>query len=81
MRQEMKEHKGTNRPDRGSREKAGATSTVNFELNPFYERLLEMKEERPAAFNNLSAATRLAVRAYIKAKQTSSETKARKTAA
>ncbi len=44
------------------------TATGNFEVNPFYENLLEMKERKPAAFKNLSPATRFAVEAYLKAK-------------
>lgn len=78
----MKEQKRTNKTGPGSRADAErTTSAVSFELNPFYENLLEMSDQRPSAFNNLSAATRLAVEAYIKAKQTSSEAKVRKTAA
>ncbi|HEX8707228.1 MAG TPA: hypothetical protein VF723_03115 [Pyrinomonadaceae bacterium] len=40
-----------------------------FEVNSFYEALLEMREQKPAAFKSMSAATRLAVEAYVKAKQ------------
>lgn len=78
----MKEQKRTNKT--GTVSLAGAKRSmgaVSFEINPFYERLLEMRDERSSAFNSLSAVTRLAVDAYIKAKQSSSETKVRKTAA
>ncbi|HEV2915156.1 MAG TPA: hypothetical protein VGX92_17900 [Pyrinomonadaceae bacterium] len=42
---------------------------VNFEVNPFYENLLEMRERKPAAFRNLSPATRFAVEAYLEARR------------
>lgn len=45
------------------------TGAGSFEVNPFYENLLKMKEKKPAAFKNLSPATRFAVEAYLKAKQ------------
>ncbi|HEY0321263.1 MAG TPA: hypothetical protein VGC66_09935 [Pyrinomonadaceae bacterium] len=47
-------------------------SAVGFEANPFYERLLELREQKPAAYNIMSAATRLAVEAYVKAKDSAS---------
>jgi hypothetical protein len=45
------------------------TGSQDFEVNPFYENLLEMKDRKPAAFKNLSPATRFAVEAYLKAKR------------
>lgn len=47
-------------------------SAVGFEVNPFYEQLLEMREKKPAAYNIMSAATMLAVEAYVKAKLSAS---------
>ncbi|HEX8476036.1 MAG TPA: hypothetical protein VF666_18700 [Pyrinomonadaceae bacterium] len=58
-----------------------SAAATEFDLNPFYERLLEMQEQKPSAFNNLSAATRLAVQAYVKAKQAFWKPEANKTAA
>ena len=45
---------------------------VEFELNPYYEQLLEMREQKPAAYRVMSAATHLAVEAYVKAKRAAS---------
>jgi hypothetical protein len=45
-----------------------AASANGFESNPFYERLLEMKQNQPDTFKTLSAATRIALEAYIRAK-------------
>ncbi len=47
--------------------KQGASAT-GFESNPFYERLLEMKQHKPDTFKTLSVVTRIALEAYIKAK-------------
>ncbi|HKS30432.1 MAG TPA: hypothetical protein VJS44_21580 [Pyrinomonadaceae bacterium] len=54
---------------------------IGFEVNPYYERLLEMREQKPAAYKVMSAATRLAVEAYVKAKDAASTEVARKAAA
>jgi hypothetical protein len=56
-------------------------SVVGFEVNPFYEQLLEMREKKPAAYNVMSAATRLTVEAYVKAKDSASGHVAAKAAA
>lgn len=56
-------------------------SAPGFEANPFYEQLLEMREQKPAAYNIMSAATRLAVEAYVKAKNSASGHSAAKAAA
>ncbi|MBC7910466.1 MAG: hypothetical protein H7Y30_08200 [Pyrinomonadaceae bacterium] len=45
-----------------------AGSAIGFESNPFYERLLEMKQNKPDTFKTLSAVTRIALEAYIRAK-------------
>jgi hypothetical protein len=58
-----------------------AKNPVGFEVNPFYEQLLELRETKPAAYNIMSAATRLAVEAYVKAKDSASEHGAAKAAA
>lgn len=49
--------------------KKSVKSSVEFELNPYYEQLLEMRENKPAAFKMMSAATRLSVDAYVRAKE------------
>ncbi len=54
---------------------------VEFEINPYYEQLLEMREHKPAAYRVMSAATRLAVEAYVKAKEASRARKQVKAAA
>lgn len=62
---------------RTKKERAPATlkqgGRVKFEINPYYEQLLEMREKKPAAYKIMSAATRLAVEAYMKAKLAASE--------
>lgn len=58
-----------------------AAKVVAFEINPFYERLLEIKDHRPEAYRVMSPAARFAVEAYIKAKQSCAELKDCKTAA
>lgn len=45
---------------------------VEFEINPYYEQLLVMREQKPAAYRVMSAATLLAVDAYVKAKDAAS---------
>ena len=47
----------------------GADANEGFAANPFYERLLELRETKPAAYRTMSNATRLAVEAYVKARQ------------
>lgn len=54
---------------------------VEFEINPYYERLLEMRETKPAAYKVMSAATRLTVEAYVRAKEAASHHHAVKAAA
>jgi hypothetical protein len=54
---------------------------VEFELNPYYEQLLEMREKKPAAYKVMSPATRLAVEAYVKAKDAATVRRQRKAAA
>lgn len=56
-------------------------SAVGFEVNPYYEQLLEMRENKPAAYRIMSTATRLAVQAYVKAKEAASSDVATKRAA
>lgn len=56
-------------------------SGARFEINPYYEQLLEMREKKPAAYKVMSAPTRLAVEAYVKAKQAAAERKETKIAA
>lgn len=60
---------------------AKTTHRMEFEINPFYERLLEIKAHQPEAFRVMSPAARFAVEAYLKAKQSSAELKDCKTAA
>ena len=60
---------------------SNAKVAVGFEVNPFYEQLLEMRETKPAAYRVMSAATRLAVEAYVKAKEADSHHKATRAAA
>lgn len=55
--------------------------TVVFEINPYYEQLLELREKKPAAYKVMSTATHLAVEAYVKAKVAAVENKAVKAAA
>jgi hypothetical protein len=57
-----------------AKEQAGMKEkvSVGFEINPYYEQLLEMREKKPAAYRVMSSATRLAVEAYVKAKEAAS---------
>lgn len=71
MKQQRKSEKG----------QAGQKATVDFEVNPYYEQLLEMREQKPAAYRVMSAATRLALEAYVKAKDAASVQLATKAAA
>jgi hypothetical protein len=71
MKQQRKSGKG----------EASQKGTVGFEVNPYYEQLLEMREKKPAAYKIMSAATRLAVEAYVKAKVAASVEVATKAAA
>jgi len=64
-----------------ARESPVEDSPGGFELNAFYERLLEMREQNLSAFNTMSNATRLAVEAYIKAKLNFAKPRADKAAA
>ncbi|MBD0370094.1 MAG: hypothetical protein ICV60_04615 [Pyrinomonadaceae bacterium] len=69
---------------RAKKEKASASfkaAAVSFEVNPYYEQLLEMREKKPAAYRTMSTATRLAVEAYIKAKEAAAGEVVRKAAA
>ena len=61
--------------------RASAKGAVGFELNPYYEQLLEMREKKPAAYKMMSAATRLSVEAYVRAKDAASQGVERKAAA
>jgi hypothetical protein len=54
---------------------------VGFEINPYYEQLLEMRETKPAAYKIMSVATRLTVEAYVRAKEAASQHPAIKAAA
>jgi hypothetical protein len=60
--------KRNNKSQTDARPDVKETGAADFEVNPFYENLLEMKEKKPSAFKNLSPATRFAVEAYLKAK-------------
>jgi hypothetical protein len=71
----MKEQRKT------AKAEADQKGTVGFEVNPYYERVLELREKKPAAYRVMSAATRLAVEAYVKAKQAASTDVATKAAA
>jgi hypothetical protein len=51
---------------------ARGKGTISFELNPYYEQLLEMREKKPGAYRVMSSATRLALDAYEKAKEAAS---------
>lgn len=73
--EEMKAHK------KAGKVEAARKGTVGFEVNPYYEGLLEMREKKPAAYKIMSAATRLAVEAYVKAKDAASVDVAAKAAA
>lgn len=66
-----------------TKEKTGlnAKAAIGFEVNPFYEQLLEMREKKPAAYRVMSSATRLAVEAYVKAKEAASHQGATRAAA
>jgi len=57
-----------------------AEVVVEFELNPYYEQLLERRERKPDAYRVMSAPTHLAVEAYVKAKDASFRQAARKAA-
>ncbi len=63
----MKEHR------RDKREQASRKGAVGFEPNPYYEQLLEMREKKPAAYKMMSAATRLSVEAYVRAKESAEQ--------
>ena len=41
----------------------------HFELNAFYERVLELRRDRPAAFDSLAPVTKQALYAYETAKR------------
>ena len=56
------------RKQRKEKEQAVAKGAVGFEVNPYYEQLLEMREKKPAAYRVMSMPTRLAVEAYVRAK-------------
>ncbi|HEX8745904.1 MAG TPA: hypothetical protein VF717_01820 [Pyrinomonadaceae bacterium] len=71
----MKEQRKTGKGE------AGQKGAVGFEVNPYYERLLELRDEKPEAYRVMSAATRLAVEAYVKAKLAASVEVATKAAA
>ena len=73
--------KGGEMKDQRKVRKAGLKSAVGFELNPYYEQLLEMREKKPAAYRVMSMATRLAVEAYVKARDAASEPAAARAAA
>lgn len=60
----MKEQRKQRKEKEGS-----AKGAVGFEVNPYYEQLLEMREKKPAAYRVMSIATRLAVEAYVRAKE------------
>lgn len=53
-------------PDRLQRAAAGV---VAFELNPFMERLIEMRREHPKSFAGMSPAVKLALGHYEAAKR------------
>jgi hypothetical protein len=57
----------------GERGGLKAASAVGFEINPYYEQLLEMREKKPAAYRVMSTATRLAVDAYVRAKEAAAQ--------
>ncbi|MGH9943600.1 MAG: hypothetical protein ACRD9R_14740 [Pyrinomonadaceae bacterium] len=63
----MKERK--RRAGKGTNVATSETNATGFEVNPFYERLLEMQHINPSAYQTFSAATHFAVAAYVKAKQ------------
>ena len=58
-----------------------AGERVEFEINPYYEQLLEMREQKPAAYKVMSPVTQLAVAAYVRAKEAASNQQAIKEAA
>jgi hypothetical protein len=64
----MKEHRKAGK----EKQRLSAKGAVGFELNPYYEQLLELREKKPAAYKVMSAATRLALEAYLKAKEAAS---------
>lgn len=66
---------------KAKKERTTLKGAVGFEVNPYYEQLLEMREKKPAAYRVMSAATRLAVEAYVKAKGAASGDVATKAAA
>ncbi len=77
----MKKQQKVKAVRRTARQPQTAASTGGFEPNAFYERLLEMREQNPSAFNSMSDATRFAVEAYTKAKRNVSEPQLSKAAA
>ncbi|MCA1591979.1 MAG: hypothetical protein LC754_04865 [Acidobacteria bacterium] len=77
----MKERRNAKSGKRAAQQTEREQGACGFEPNAFYERLLEMREENPSAFNTMSAATRLSVEAYIKAKLNFTGAKANKIAA
>jgi hypothetical protein len=46
-----------------------ADGAVPFEVNPFMERLIEMRVQRPKSFNGLSPAVKLALGHYEASKR------------
>ena len=75
----MKEELRTKK--RGKLKEVSRNETVAFEINPYYEQLLEMREKKPEAYRLMSMATLLAVKAYVKAKEAAAEQKSIKAAA
>ena len=63
----IKEQKKTNKV--GAQKGAKEREAIGFEINPYYEQLLEMREKKPAAYRVMSPATRLALDAYVRAKE------------
>jgi hypothetical protein len=53
------------------KERSSAQGAPRFEVNPYYEQLLEMREKKPAAYKMMSMATRLSVDAYVRARDAS----------
>ena len=61
--------------------RAERKGAVGFEINPYYEQLLELKEKKPQAYRVMSMATHLAVEAYLKARDAASAHKTIRAAA
>ena len=65
----MKKRRNVSESEKSASPSVREAGGGSFEVNPFYENLVGMRERKPEAFKNLSPATRFALEAYLKARQ------------